>query len=152
MTARLAMPVDQQALYDMARDMYAEGPGFHGRQPDWQKIHQQQWSAIMDGRCFVVGPEGAPHAVLIGVVTSQWWSSELEARDMMLYVAPHRRGSPDFLRLIRAYEDWAADQGVHRVNLGISSGFQHETTAMMLMRLDYAPMAESFAKSLDCGP
>ena len=152
MTARLATLADQEALYDLIHAMHAEAPAYRDRKPSWAKVCREIGSAVLDGRCFVVGPAGAPHGVLMGFIGAQWWTEELEARDMLLYLAPGRRGSRDFLRLVAAYEQWAAGHGVTRANLGLSSHIDHAGTASALMRLGYAPAAESYCKALPCPP
>jgi len=66
--------------------------------------------------------DGRIVAVMVGVATPAWFSQDMMATDLALFVEKKHRGSMAAIRLIRDFLRWAKDQGVKQIRPGVSTG------------------------------
>ena len=66
--------------------------------------------------------DGRVVAVMVGVATPAWFSEDMMATDLALFVDKKHRGSMTAIRLIRDFLRWAKDRGVKQIRPGVSTG------------------------------
>jgi GNAT superfamily N-acetyltransferase len=71
------------------------------------------------------------------VITSHYFTDELIASDIIVYVRPERRGSSAAVKIIKKYILWAKEQKASHTTLGISSGIHPEKTKRFYERLGF---------------
>ena len=93
---------------------------------------------------FVYERDGLIGGGLLAAISEYYFSRELCASDLYLYVTPqYRRGLMGGMiarRLFECYRDWAREAGVREVRTGVSTGVARETahrfyTAMGMIHL-----------------
>jgi len=77
------------------------------------------------------------------------WTHELIALDQIVYVLPEYRGSFGSVKLIKAYEAWALDQGASEVRLSVASGIHEDRTAGFYNKLGYTHLGSQQRRNLD---
>lgn len=136
---RYATPVDTAALLCLARMMHAESPRFHHLAFDAEKtaamlgnlIENPQAVALVDEK------EGQIVGMMGGFVMEHLFGHDKVAADIGLYVVPQYRGTSTAPRLLRAFEDWAKENGARDIVLGISTEVTAEATRGLYMKLGY---------------
>jgi len=102
------------------------------------------WVSITDYPqmfCGFVAEEGDEIVGLfVGGVSPHWFSDDLFASDMALYVTPSHRGSSAAVRLLKAYDIWATESGAKVINLGISTNINQDRTQKLYHKLGYKDM------------
>jgi GNAT superfamily N-acetyltransferase len=68
------------------------------------------------------------NGLMMGFVSTYWFSNQLGAFDYCFYVAPEKRGSMIAHRLWRAFRDWASEQGAVDLTHGVSSGISIDSS------------------------
>ena len=76
---------------------------------------------------------------IAAMVKPHWFSTDLMAYDLALFVRPDRRGSVAAARLLKAYKDWAKEKGAVITQFGISTGVHLEATSALVERLGFQP-------------
>lgn len=90
-------------------------------------------------KCLIHVEEGALLAVAILQVGPVWYAPKRRcARDLLIWVAPGRRGGSLGMRLITWIEEWAADHAVDDLYLSQSTGINVERTARFYERRGYS--------------
>lgn len=93
----------------------------------------------------IVLVDGDPaHAMLLGYAAPFWWGDDLESLDMLLYVAPERRGGMSAPKLIRGYVKAAQEMGVADIKIGTSTGIESERTLRLFERMGFQNMGAGF--------
>jgi GNAT superfamily N-acetyltransferase len=99
------------------------------------------WASIMDYPQMYCGLVAETDDEIIGLfvggVSPHWFSDELFASDMALYVTPSHRGSSAGVRLLKAYDKWATESGAKVINLGISTNVNQDRTQKLYHKLGY---------------
>jgi GNAT superfamily N-acetyltransferase len=75
--------------------------------------------------------------MLAGHIGAPWFSTVPIAKDLAWYVEPEHRGGMAAVRMIRAFESWAKEQGAGEVWLAQSSGVSIERTRKFSEALGY---------------
>lgn len=75
----------------------------------------------------------------IGFIHTQWFSDELIAGDLALFVEPGMRGGVCAAQMINRFCKWANAQGVekHNIQLGITTGVKVEETTRLYEKLGF---------------
>ena len=131
--------------------MADEGPGFDESTYDAARVYDVLEGAIREpGKVVLVSDPGGGQAVgaLIAYVMPEWWSGVLEAYELATFVLPGARGGTHAARLIRAYVDWAREQGAERAFLAVSSGRREESVGRLYQRLGFAPVGMGYGRAL----
>lgn len=76
---------------------------------------------------------------LVGYINEHYFSDDLVAEDMLLFVPMSKRGGKAAIRLVRAYEQWAKDNGAKRICLGVTTEINTDQTVGLYKKLGYEP-------------
>lgn len=142
-SVRTATEADIPALIAMGRKMHAESPRFKSLAFSAEKcealIRRLLDPLPQPPGTVLVAVEG-PQVVgmMGGFVVEHFFSHDRYASDLVVYVAPGHRGGSAFVRLVFAFEDWAASRGACEIVLGVSTELNPEATVAMYERLGYA--------------
>jgi GNAT superfamily N-acetyltransferase len=98
--------------------------------------------------CAVDDRDGEIVGFFLGMLSPMWWGSDFMASDLILYVAPDKRGAASGVRLVKAFEEWARRQGVKEVRLGVSTEIAPERTAALYERLGFRQIGTIHKKVL----
>tara|TARA_R110001592_G_scaffold131052_1_gene344642 strand:- start:17130 stop:17585 length:456 start_codon:yes stop_codon:yes gene_type:complete len=71
------------------------------------------------------------------VITAHYFTDQLIASDIIVYVRPERRGSLAAVKLLKNYILWADQQNASHITLGISTGIHPEKTKRFYERLGF---------------
>ena len=93
-----------------------------------------------DGRNQVAG-------VLLAVLERQIFSELLTASVMHYDVLPEKRMGGYGLRLLKAFEMWAANRKVAEISFGINSGTEAESAGRFALRMGFEKVGENVVKS-----
>lgn len=148
---RSAVPDDLPALIEMGRAMHAESPNFsrYAFSADVLKRSLLAFMASADGFVVVYEREGDPVGVVVAMCARQWFSEELMACDLAVFVKPGHRGGMAAARLIGAYHLWAVKKGVRFPSLGISTGVHEEATARLYQGLGFSKQRSTTFEASD---
>ncbi len=94
-----------------------------------------------DSRTCVVG-------VLLATLEQHIFSEQLTASVMHYDVLPESRMGGWGVRLLRAFEQWAANRKVFEISFGINSGGEHEAVGRFAARMGFVKVGENFVKGL----
>ncbi|HWK72181.1 MAG TPA: GNAT family N-acetyltransferase [Burkholderiaceae bacterium] len=133
MAIRKATLEDVEPMVDLGRVMHQESPRFSQLSFDVPKVRGTIASMVDDERYFLVVDERAGELVagFAGFVMPHWFSADLVAQDMALFVRPDKRGSLAAARMVQMFVDWAKWRGAKQIVLGISTGVHVEQTARL---------------------
>jgi len=95
-----------------------------------------------DGVFFVSGSDGSPTGMIAMLAYDHPFSGERTAFEVVWWVDPEARG--DGVRLLRAAEGWAKEQGIHKVQMVAPN----ERVGALYQRLGYEPVEVSYQRSL----
>ena len=100
------------------------------------------------GTLFVAERDGRVVGGIAGGIAEIWFSNETTAYDYCLFVDPATRHGVTTIGLIKAFEAWAIDRGVSRIELGITTGILVESTSNLFRRLGYHDAGALFRKEV----
>ncbi len=107
--------------------------------------------ALSGGDFFAVVMEksGAIVGTMIGMVAPFFFSKQIRATDIMLYVLPSFRGGSGAFQMEKLFTSWASGHGavVPKI-LGVSTGIKLEKTHAFYGRMGYSCIGYIFAKEL----
>lgn len=75
---------------------------------------------------------------MIGFVAQQYFTKDMAAKDLAIYIEPEKRGSMAAVRLVRDFEDWARSKGAKEAYLAQSTGIEIEKTRRWYEALGYS--------------
>jgi|TARA_R100000479_G_C6303986_1_gene171394 GNAT superfamily N-acetyltransferase len=127
---------DKDILLGMAKRMHQES--------EWSVLPFSDEQAgniahkVMGGdyACFVA-EDIQVVGMIVGFVAPHYFTQATIAADLLCYVTPEKRGGTYGFRLIKAFEQWAYEQGASMVTLGITTGINTERTARLYEKLGY---------------
>lgn len=73
---------------------------------------------------------------------------DIIASDVVVFVKPEYQGGITIAKLIKGYETWAKSKGATHIELGVSSGLNHERTLSIYSRLGYRPSSVTYIKEI----
>ena len=124
----------------MARAMHAESPRYSKYAFCAMKTRGlvEYFISGPAGGAFVAEEDGILVGMIAGVPVEHFFSTDKYASDLVVYVAPEKRGSSALLRLVRAFEEWCfGTEGVREVTLGVSTGVHADATVRVYEKLGY---------------
>jgi len=151
MTIRFASAQDVPALVEGGRRMHAL-TRFRRFDYDAAKVARAFADLIAKGGhkyAFLVAEDGAGRIVgaLIGVLEQHIFSDQLTASVMHYDVLPESRMGGHGVRLLKAFEQWAANRKVVEISFGINSGEELERLSRFAQRMGYRKVGENFLKT-----
>jgi GNAT superfamily N-acetyltransferase len=145
---RPATYVDIPAMVELGRAMATEAPEFQGRPFSSEKVWETIEGMIPTGGAFVAERDGEVVGAALGFCLPAWWSEDLEAGELAVFMRPDCRGGREVVRLVQALEAWAREQGATVLTLGVSTGVALERTGRLYERLGFHHMGSTFSRSL----
>jgi GNAT superfamily N-acetyltransferase len=136
---REATTDDIQHLVILGARMYAESERFQSLRFDAQRLTSTIANVIDSPHGFARVMESGGEVVggLLAVLTPHWFSPDLTACDLALFIAPEHRGTMAPVRLLNAYAAWAHESGAKQILLGIMTGLHVEQTEALCERLGW---------------
>lgn len=134
---RKAVDADRDNLLVLIALMHAESPRFNVHAFSLDKALKLTEHMIAHCGVFVAMDNEEMVGFFAGVINEHFLSFDKFAADIGVYVRPWQRGSSAFVRLVRAFESWAKEQGATELCLGVSTEVSTESTVRMYERLGY---------------
>lgn len=85
---------------------------------------------------------------LLGI-QEHFFSGVLLASDYGVYVAPEYRGSGQFIRLVKASEQWAQDCGAKSLTIYHNTGIQTDKAPVLFNKLGFSMNGYIFSKEIE---
>lgn len=146
---RHMVPGDVDAVLIMGQAVIAESPRYCDKGFDEAKLRQMFDNMLgREDHGFFVCEDGGGRLIgmALGFLVPYFFSAELYAADLVIYVAPENRGSSAALRLVKSFEDWAFGNGAREVVLGVSTGINTAQAVCVYEKLGYKMVAHSLTK------
>lgn len=136
---RSATPDDIPRMIELGRAMHGESPVFCRLRFDADKLAATISNAIASAAGFAYVAEQGAEVVggMLAVITPHYFSHDLVACDLALFMAPEHRGGMAAVRLINAYAKWAEYHGAVLTQLGVMAGVNVDKTEALLHRLGW---------------
>ena len=152
MTIRFAKVEDIPPLVEAGRRMHAL-TRFRQLHYDEPRVARAFADLIRHGvgkYVFFVAEDSAGSIVgaLIGVLEQHLFSDQLTASVMHYDVLPEVRMGGYGVRLLKAFERWAANRKVVEIGLGINSGVDLDRMSRFAVRMGYQKIGENFVKGV----
>lgn len=152
MAVRFARVNDIPALVALGRHMHGI-TRFKAYVYDETRVANALRAAMEDtgGRyvCLVAeSGRGAVVGVLLAVLERHIFSDQLTVSIMHYDVLPDSRMGGWGVRLLRAFEQWAANRHVFEISFGVNSGGEHERVGRFAARMGFEKVGENFVKSI----
>ncbi len=131
--------LDIERLVLLGSFMHREAEPFHGLRFDAARLANTLAHVIEspNGFAWVAEDRGVVVGGLMAMVTPHWFSPDTVACDLALFMLPEHRGTLAPVRLINAYAAWGHDIKAVKVQLGVMTGVDPETTIALLERLGW---------------
>jgi len=75
--------------------------------------------------------------VFIGSISEFYFGNDKLASDLLWYVGEDYRGTRVGVRLLKEFYNWATEQNVQRIQVGVSSGLTMARTGALLERMGF---------------
>lgn len=155
MSIRKAEPNDIATLLDYFRTFHPESVLKH-LALDEAKFAANMHRIIQDTSgacCFFVadGEDGAAHGVLVGQIDTYYFSADPVAKLIFYWVHPDHRYSPDSIKLMMAFRQWAENREAKEMMIGVTSGEGIELTDRMLKKMGARLTGGNYSIVLDGG-
>lgn len=130
---RRATMQDLGALIAMGADMHAEST-FAPMRYDPRHLGEFLVNLIAspNGAVFLAVADDAPVGLILCTCNASFFGPDRTACELAFYVRPEHRGSQTAMQLLRAYVEWAKQQGAVRINAGNSAGMLDEQYVRLL--------------------
>jgi len=100
---------------------------------------------INGGGCvFVAEKNGEIIGGFAGYASEHYFSPDVVASDIALFILPEHRGGTTAFRLIKAFCAWAKFRGAAMTFIGTTTGVEPEKTAKLFELCDFAPAGGVF--------
>lgn len=148
---RRATPADAAAVEAMLRAIGPESPVFRDTPIDDRKLKAFIAAAIASDQHAMLLHESAAgiDGLFIGVLVEQFFTLEINAMDIVLYVPPERRGTRAALRLWRAFKIWAQARNAKAIQVGSMTGIDPARTAKFYRGMGLREVGSIFHMRLD---
>ena len=134
---RLATLDDIPRMVELGRAMHAESPVFAGMSFDADRLAGTARLAIESPHGFaaVAEREGVVIGGLMAMATPHYFSRDLVACDLALFIDSQYRGGMAAPRLIGAYAEWARGVGAAKILLASMAGINSDVLEALCLRL-----------------
>lgn len=139
MMIRAATLEDIPRMVELGRVMHGESPVFCRLRFDGAQLASTIASTIASPAGFAHVAEHGGQVVggMLAMVAPHYFSPDLVACDLALFMAPEHRGGMAGVRLISAYVGWAESMGAAVTQLGVMTGVNVDKTEALLHRLGW---------------
>jgi GNAT superfamily N-acetyltransferase len=147
-SVRRALGSDFATLVTMGEGMHAESLRFAALGYSYEKCHVLLAGLALSphGLVLVAEQDGEIVGMLLGMAVPHFFSDDLTASELVVYVVPHARGGSAAVKMVRYFENWARELGVADIVLGVSTEVQADRTAELYQRLGYQPSGHTLVK------
>lgn len=121
MQIRQAIEADRLTLFKLCVAM-TEETDFKNYVLNPQKMIDSIGVWMHNSMLLVAEKDGEVVGILMGKMTTPWYSDEPAAVEDFFYVKPEHRGSRAGYMLVRGFMAWAKEHGALHVRAGVSSG------------------------------
>lgn len=146
---------DMPAVLEMCKALHAESPRYRDRSFDEQKIMAGSRRMLEGtlttealGGAFIAEKNGEIIGMLGAFITETPFGHDRIATDYTLYVKPQHRGGMAAVRLIKAFEQWAIENGASDIIPGTSTMLNAERTRDLYLALGYEMYGYSMIKRI----
>ena len=94
--------------------------------------------------CLCAYQEDALIGMIIGDITPYFFGNETIATNQVWYVHKERRGTLVGVKLLKAFNSWAKENGVSEICIGISTALYLDRTHKLLSRMGFAHVGGTF--------
>ena len=155
MSIRKAKPDDIATLLDYFRAFHPESV-FRHLALDEAKFAANMRQIIQDtsgAYCFFVadGEDGAAHGVLVGQIDTYYFSRDPVAKLIFYWVHPDHRYSPDSIKLMMAFRQWAENRQAKEMMIGVTSGEGIDLADRMLKKMGARLIGGNYSIVLEAG-
>lgn len=84
--------------------------------------------------------------MLGGVVMPYFFSDDLLAQELVVYVRPECRGGTTAVKLVRHFENWATSKGASEIQMGVTTGVHTDRTADFYEAMDFSRVGVLLSK------
>lgn len=141
---------DLPALMDLAHLMHAESR--FAEFPLSESRTAETFARLMasdDGAVLVMEGEGGQiMGGVMGAVTDHWSLSIRVAGELAVFLTPEARRGTAAVRIVRAFEQWAAERGASTVDMGITTGVHTERTGQLYERMGFSFKGMTYTKGI----
>lgn len=142
---------DALEILALAEAMHHEAPSFQNKPFDKHRM----W-AILDSTlhnphnvCMIYAKiDGKIVGGILGKISEQFFSGERVASDYGMFILPEYRGSLTFVKMFKAFEDWAVENKAKTIIVGHTTGIETEKAKSLFPRLGYSLMGYIFNKEI----
>ena len=140
---------DLPHLIKMGERFYNETPEYKLYKFEKAKLQELGWRCLTepDSICLVYDKKGIK-GMLAGGVYEQFFSFDLTASELFLFVEKTARGALIGKRLITGFEFWANSMGARETRVGVSSAIKTDRTIGFYKTLGYCETANILRKEL----
>tara|TARA_Y100001938_G_C8050326_1_gene411333 strand:- start:35 stop:481 length:447 start_codon:yes stop_codon:yes gene_type:complete len=140
---------DLPYLIKMGERFYNETPEYRKYKFDEIKLKQLGWICLTqpENICLVYD-KGGIKGMMSGAVYEQFFSFDLTASELFLFVEKTARGALIGKKLIKAFELWANSMGAKETRVGVSSAITPDRTIGFYKVLGYCNTATILRKEL----
>lgn len=136
---RTAHAGDLPALIALGKSMHEESR-FRELRFNESKVAVFFENLINGGGCiFVAEKNGEIIGGFAGYANAHYFSDDVVASDIALFILPEHRGGLTAFRLIKAFCAWAKFRGAAMTFIGTTTGVDPEKTAKLFELCDFAP-------------
>jgi GNAT superfamily N-acetyltransferase len=128
---------DVPRLVALGRIMHAESPRFGALRFDAQILERTLRVAIAEHFAMVALHDGVVVGGMVALLTPHWFSPDLTACDLALFIDPEYRGGMAPVRLLHAYAQWAKASGSRMTLFGVMTAVNTEKTVALAERLGW---------------
>jgi RimJ/RimL family protein N-acetyltransferase len=141
---------DIEPMIEMGAAMHAES-AFASLDYSWDKCRKLGHRYIQNPDVnfgVVAESDGKTVGMLMGYITDYYFGNDRIACDILWYIDPDYRGSRAAIKLLRAFQHWAKEQGASEVCIGVSTAVEFERTGLLLQRLGYTHVGGNYKLSV----
>lgn len=144
MAIRDATEQDLDAIVELGLEMHAES-SYRYLQFDQEKV--RSFMAGMMGQQYVrvYEKDGQLLGGMAGMVVQPWFSTDLYAVDVAVFVSQEHRGSMAAVRLIKDFVVWAKECGAKQIRPGVTTGDVGSAGSRLYEALGFEPVGTTFA-------
>ncbi len=128
---------DVPRLIELGRIMHAESPRFAALRFDAAILEHTLRVAMADHFAMVAEYDEEVVGGLVALLTPHWFSPDLTACDLALFIHPEHRGGTAPVRLLGAYAQWAKLNGSRMTLFGVMTGVNTDKTVALAERLGW---------------
>jgi hypothetical protein len=142
---------DALEMLKVAEQMHAESPNYKHKPFDKQRMWNlfDRTVRFPEQACMIYAKEGDEIVGgILGHMNQQYFSGDLVASDLGMFLKPEYRGSTTFVRLFKAFEQWAIDNKATSIIVGHTTGVNTDKSKGIFTRLGYNLMGYVFHKEV----